>query len=205
MKKTGARQRRELLRKTHWPNEDVWLGGKDETGWFSVPRTLPLILDLLDSKPVSGSSRPSTTYLELLSRHWGEGVVEMKHEGQHAYGAGHHGNRAIRTWREHMQILEDNGFIKTLSIGGQEFGYVLIVHPTIVVERMRREKKILDPKWLAAYKDRQLESKELSFEERKKVREQPGKVVSIKKAADTKPSTQAVDEFIEPANPRSPG
>ena len=179
MKKTGIRQRREQLREAHFSGEDAWLGGKDETGWFSAPRTLPLILDLLDSKAVSGSSSPSRTYLELLSRHWGEGLIEMKYEGQHAYGAGHHGPRGIRTWREHMKILERNGFIKNIGIGGQEYGYVLVVHPTAVVERLRRAGKIVDPKWLVTYQDRQAESKELTFEGRRKARATASKVISI--------------------------
>lgn len=182
MKKTGIRQRREQLRKTHFPGEDAWLGGKDETGWFSAPRTLPLILDLLDSKAVSGSSRPSRTYLELLSRHWGEGIIEMKHEGQHAYAAGHHGPRSNRTWRDHMKILERNGFIKNVSIGGQDYGYILVVHPTAVVERLRRAGKIADPKWLVTYQDRQTESKEPTFEVRRKAQATVQKVISISRA-----------------------
>jgi hypothetical protein len=98
------------------------------------------------------------------ARHWGEGLIEMKHEGQHAYAAGQGSNRGPRTWRDHMRILRDNGFIKTVPIGVQEFGYVLLVHPTTVVEQLRKAGKITDPRWLTAYKDIQVESKELTFE-----------------------------------------
>ena len=42
------------------------------------------------------------------------------------------------TWRYDMKILERNGFIKNVSIGGQQDGYILVVHPTAVVERLRR-------------------------------------------------------------------
>jgi len=181
-KKTGAHQRREQLRKAHFDYEDVWLGGKAETGWFSAPRTLPLILDLLDTKAVSGSLRPSKTYLELLSRHWGEGLIEMKHEGQHAYAAGQGSNRGPRTWREHMRILRDNGFIKTVMLGTQEFGYVLLVHPTTVVEQLRKAGKIADPRWLTAYKDVQVESKELTFEQKAKVSVAAKKVIPMRPA-----------------------
>lgn len=178
MKKTGIHQRREQLLKTHWPNAEAWLGAEEKAGWFSASRTLPPILDLLDLKAVSKGHRPSKTYLELLSRHWREGVIEMKHEGQHAYAAGHHSSRGIRTWREHMEVLEGQGFIKTVAIGGQKYAYVLLVHPTTIVEQLRLDKKITDPKWLVAYQDVQRESKELTFEERKKAR--TAKVISIK-------------------------
>ena len=54
MKKFGINQRRQQLRKNDWPNAEAWLGPEEKSGWFSASRTLPLILDLLDSKAVSG-------------------------------------------------------------------------------------------------------------------------------------------------------
>lgn len=192
MKKMGVHQRREQLRKTYWPDEEAWLGPEEQFGWFAASRTLPLILNLLDSKAVSKGHQPSKTYLELLSRHRSEGVIEMKHEGQHAYAAGHYSNRAIRTWRDHMQVLEDQGFIKTVAIGGQKYAYVLLVHPTTVVEQLRLAKKITEPRWLTAYQDTQRESKELSFEERKKAKTaRTAKVVSIRQPMKKKGSTTA--------------
>ena len=112
----------------------------------------------------------------------------MKHEGQHAYAAGHHSNRALRTWREHMQVLEDQGFIKVVGIGGLKmYAYVLLVHPTTVVEQLRIAKKITDSKWLTAYQEVQRESKEVSFEERKKAKMAgTGKVVPIKQSPKKK-------------------
>jgi hypothetical protein len=192
MKKFGINQRRQQLRKTYWPNAEAWLGPQEKSGWFSGSRTLPLMLDLLDSKAVSGGHQPSKTYLELLSRHWGQGVIEMKHEGQHAYAAGHHSNRALRTWREHMQVLEDQGFIKVVGIGGQKYAYVLLVHPTTVVEQLRIAKKITDPKWLTAYQEVQRESKEVSFEERRKAKlADTAKVVPIKQSPKKKGASSA--------------
>ncbi len=52
MKRTGIHQRRQQLRHHYWPNDDPWLGPKEPSGWFTASRTLPLILNLLDSKPV---------------------------------------------------------------------------------------------------------------------------------------------------------
>ena len=64
------------------------------------------------------------------------------------------------------------------QIGGQPYKYVLLVHPTAVVEKLRQEGKV-DPIWWDTYRDRQLETKELSFKARKKAMT-PGKVVTMK-------------------------
>ncbi len=86
-----------------------------------------------------------------------------------------------------MQVLEDQGFIKVVGIGGQKSAYVLLVHPTTVVEQLRIAKKITDSKWLTAYQEVQRESKEVSFEERKKAKMAgTGKVVPIKQSPKKK-------------------
>lgn len=168
MNKTGGREFREELRKKLWPGEDAWTG-ENEKGWFRAPRTLPLILHLISQKAVSGKRNPSRVYLELWARHVDGGVIEMKHEGEHAYAAGYVGNRGIRTWREHMELLEANGIIKTKRSGNQRYKYALLVHPTAVVEKLRREGKV-DQQWLDTYEVRQLETKEHTFEARKKAK-----------------------------------
>jgi hypothetical protein len=86
--KNGARQKRESLRQEFWPEDIAWLG-PDERGYFCPPRTLPLLVSLLRTKELSGRHDPSRVYVELMSRHMGEGVVEMTNEEEHAYGAGY--------------------------------------------------------------------------------------------------------------------
>ncbi len=157
--------------------EDAWTG-ENEKGWFKSPRTLPLILSLVSSKAVSGRCDPARVYLELWARHMGEGVIEMRHEGEHAYAAGYEGTRGIRTWQERMKLLEKNGIIKVKQIGGQRYKYVLLVHPTAVVEKLRQEGKV-EPGWWDTYRDRQLETTELTYKARKKVKAGP-KVVTMK-------------------------
>ena len=81
---TKAYQQRKKHREQLWPKEEVWTG-ENEIGWFRVLRTLPLVLRLIDSKPLSGRLAPSGVYLELLARHVDNGIIEMAHEGEHAY------------------------------------------------------------------------------------------------------------------------
>jgi len=175
--KSGIAERREKLREQHWPKEDLWTG-KKEIGWFSAPRTLPLILSLLSSKQISQEKNPSSVYLDLMSRQYGEGIVVMGHEAEHAFAAGYVGSRAVRTWQERMKILEDNGFIRTVKVGNQQFKFVAIIHPTTAVQRLRDDKKIPDS-WWNAYVDRKLETKEPTYEQRQRKKESAQKVVQM--------------------------
>jgi hypothetical protein len=165
--KTQIAARREQLRNTYWPGEDAWTGD-DEKGWFRAPRTLPLILGLLKSKRLSGRLDPSSVYLELLARHRGEGVIEMSAEADHAYAAGYASRRGTpRSWPERMRLLEKLGFIRIQSIGNQKYKYVLIVHPATVIERLKKQ-NLVPGEWWDAYRDRKLETKEESYDERMK-------------------------------------
>ncbi len=175
--KSRAQEHRDKVRRRFFPGEDAWTG-ENEKGWFRAPRTLPLVLHLISSKTVSGKSDPTKVYLELWARHMGEGVIEMRHEGEHAYAAGYEGTRGIRTWQERMKLLEKNGIIKVKQIGGQRYKYVLLVHPTAVVERLRQEGKVA-PDWWDTYRDRQLETKETTFAARRRAKTAP-KVVTMK-------------------------
>lgn len=179
MNKTQAHEKRVKLRKQFWAGEDAWTGA-NEQGWFFAPRTLPLVLGLLASKELSGRCDPTRVYLELWSRHLSAGVVEMKHEGDHAYAAGYVGARGIRTWQERMRILEKTGFIRTQQIGNQKYAYVLLVHPTTAVQRLHEAGRVPDL-WWKTYCARQIETKEPSYKERMKARG-AAKVVSMKPA-----------------------
>ena len=166
VKKSVATDKRERLRQTHFDGAEAWTGESDR-GWFRGSRTLPLICALIDSKPISGDTQSSRVYVELLSRHIDGGVIEMADEGIHAFCAGYVGQRGVRTWHERMRILEENGFIMTKQIGNKKYALVLIVHPTVVVQRLREQKKV-DNVWWDTYRNRQIEIKEDTYEEREK-------------------------------------
>lgn len=176
--KTKGAEHREKLRNSLFRGEEPWIGGA-EKGWFRAPRTLPLLLSLIDSKKLSGRSCPSPVYLELWARDMGEGFIEMKREEEHAYGSGYSGPRAVRTWQERMRILEELGFIKIKHVQNQRYRYVLLVHPAAVVERLLLEGKVTQ-NWVDTYTVRQIETKETTLEERKKDREAAAKVIPLK-------------------------
>ena len=187
--------KREKLRREHWPNEeDTWTG--EEYGWFKIPRTLPLIFAML-SKEVRGKIDPTAVYLELLSHHYGDGFIELQHEDDHAFAVGYSRAR-VRSWRERMAILEDLGFIKTKASGPHKYKYVLLMHPTTVMQNLRDGGKITEDLW-NAYTNRKVLTGELTFEQRQK-QNQPktppsvkpkAVIVARKKSLEKRPATKA--------------
>jgi hypothetical protein len=133
-----ADQRRDKLREKYWPKEMAWRGaGSGEKGWFSAPRTLPLLLSIMKEKAIGkGRGDLGRVYVELLSRQRGQGIVEMESPDIHAYACGYRGKRGERTWADLMKMLEKAGFIKSKSGNGRDFDTVLIVHPAAVVKRL---------------------------------------------------------------------
>ena len=146
LKGAAASNRRVDLRDQLWPESRAWVA---EKGFFQAPRTLPLLMSLISSKEISGKKDASTAYFELWARNWGEGIVEITDEHDHAFAAGYEGTRALRTWRERIYLLEKAGFIKIAPIGGRQVGAILLVHPQDVLDKLRADGRIKDNWWNA--------------------------------------------------------
>jgi len=196
--KSGAELRREQIKGNFFPNDDLWTGHK-ETGWFASPRTLPLILSLIDSKPISGTKSASLVYIELLSRHRSDGVIEMAPEAEHAFASGYEGSRAVRSWQERMKTLEKNGFIKTAKVGNERYKYIALIHPTAAVQKLYDDGKISNS-WWSAYFARRLDTKELSQDERMQKQANAAKVVPITSPVPVPPPpfSATATPFIQP-------
>lgn len=195
--KSGAELRREKIREEFFTNADLWTGEK-EVGWFPIPRTLPLILSLIDSKPVCGALAASDVYLELLSRMRGDGVIEMSTEADHAFAAGYEGSRAVRSWQERMKALERNGFILIQKAGNETYKYVALIHPTAAVQKLYDAGKVSDT-WWSAYIARKLDTKELSQAQR--IQKQ---VDAAAAAAKVVPITSPFQVPVTPFQPVAP-
>ena len=111
-----------------WPRPD-----KQEKGWASVPRSLPLILGVLNNKELSGDANVSLVYLDLLCRNR-EGLIEILDESEHASRCG----IGLRRWRDRLKILADLGFIEVHPKGKKPFGFVVIIHPNSAMDRLHR-------------------------------------------------------------------
>ncbi len=151
----GAVGRRNSIRQEFWAGVPYWEGPK-EKGYFCSPRTLPFILQALSAKAVSGDKDPGSVYIELLSRHIGEGVVEMTHEEDHAFAVGY---RGTKTWKDRMKVLENAGFIRSSS-SGRKYAKVLLVHPSFAMKALNDSGRVHKRLW-DAYRQRQIEMGEL--------------------------------------------
>jgi hypothetical protein len=153
-------QKRERIRDSLWADAKkiIW-SRKTEDGYCSVPRTLPLVMTLINLLSPKGSGDASRVYHELWCRAFDEGFVDIVDEEEHAYAAGYvTKGRSVRSWRERMDVLVDLGFIRIKPKGSRKHGSVLLVHPDIAVEALRSASPQRIPEaWYNAYSKRMIE------------------------------------------------
>lgn len=143
--KKGGRSvgdRRKRLREALWPgvtNEQLWLRTQN-TGFTTIPRTMPLIGQIMDQ--LSGKGFPLfSTYLTLWCWVFDEAIVEIRNPREMAHEAGFSGPRAEATWRSRMRKLQELGFIKAKAGLAGEFQYVLILNPLQRIKELYADKQ----------------------------------------------------------------
>ena len=155
-RKSPADKRREL-RDEIWPDAEavVWNRQTDK-GWCTIPRTLPLLMTLINYISPKERGDASRVYQELWCHAFEEGLVSIVDEEAHAFASGFiNGSRSLRSWRERMDLLSEFGFIRIARNGGRLYGYVLLVHPHDVVQRLRVGGKYpFPPGWDTAFAKR---------------------------------------------------
>ncbi len=127
-----------------WPNLDekcLWLRtDKTRKGFTTMPRTMALIINMIDdiSKQVTnGKAVPAgRTYLVLWCRVFDEGFVKIDNEAVAALEAGYAGERNVTTWRQHLAVLRDLGFIDCKEGPAGQYQYVLLYNPYQVIRKL---------------------------------------------------------------------
>ncbi len=135
-------------RDTLWPDAaDVIWNRKDETGFITVPRTLPMIGTLI--KYLGVRVDPSRAYWELWSRQRDDGFVEIDDPDELAQASGFHRGttRRVRSLREALDRLAELGFIRLGAKGQRKYAFVLVLHPHDVIQRLRHEHPKSIPDW----------------------------------------------------------
>ena len=144
-----TRKRRQRIRDELWPDASgVTYHHKEENGFFTSPRTLPMIARL--AKELSKGIDPSQVYLELWARSFDPpGFVEIIDEEECANAAGFMGGgvRSIRSWRERVRALEQLGFVRVGEKGSRSYAYVLILHPHTVVQSLHEAGSVSERWW----------------------------------------------------------
>jgi hypothetical protein len=138
---TAGQRRRVNLRRDLWPDiEDGHLWDrKSFVGFTTIPRTLSLILAIIDSLDRKTAGR---VYFDLWCRAFDDYMVEIRDEYEAALSSGYQGQRAIRTWRERVDVLERLGFVRTNKTPHGSYRYVLVLEPHRVVRALERNGQV---------------------------------------------------------------
>lgn len=72
----------------------------------------------------------------LWCRVFDEGFVKIESEAVAALEAGYTGERNVTTWREHLSVLKDLGFIDCKDGPAGPFQYILLFNPYQVVKSL---------------------------------------------------------------------
>jgi hypothetical protein len=124
-----------ILRDKLWPKLDgkkLWLR-KGSKGFTTIPRTMPLLLEIMDS--LSNGKPISSAYLDLWCRAFDECFVTLNKPREMAFFSGYTGQRAEQTWVSRIKILQKLGFIDTKPGPSGQLSYALIWNPYDVVEQ----------------------------------------------------------------------
>lgn len=123
------------LRAQLWPElkvTDLWTR-KESQGFTTIPRTMPLILAIMDA--LSKNRPVSTTYLDLWCRAFDECIVTLNKPVEMAFYAGFNGQRAQQTWKGRVELLVELGFIKVQPGPSGPLSYAVILNPYRVIKR----------------------------------------------------------------------
>ena len=149
-KKTRAKieTRTKQLRDGLWPNAAarIW-DYKKSDGWLNIPRSMPVIMRILDS--LTKGQPVSATYLELWCRTYNNGFVKAHGPREMAFFSGFDGERAQRTWLSRIRKLHELGFIDVKEGSSGPVSYILIDNPYTPLKRLRDNGMISDRFWNA--------------------------------------------------------
>ncbi len=219
-------QKQLVLRSKLWPNihpqEHLWLR-KERDGFTTLPRTMPLIMQIMDNmspkgKPVSG------TYLELWSRAFDECFVTLSKPREMAFHSGFTGQRGERTWKGRLQILSDLGFIMLQPGPSGPMSYALILNPYKVIQYAYHNKpnagitadkflalqaraieigaNDLDHPWLT--EEQAAEQKRKDAEAVAKAQAEADRIASVEVKAARKSSTKEKTSFLKKKSKKIP-
>lgn len=153
---TKAATRRHEMVDNLWPGARPHLWHRTrEDGYSSVPRTLPLIMSLIDD--LGHGKDASRVYFDLWCRQMDDCYVEVTDEETFAYSSDYYTpGRNVRSWRERVDILQNLGFVSVEPNGSRKYGHILLRHPHAVIRTLHEANKI-PANWWGAFTKRATE------------------------------------------------
>jgi hypothetical protein len=119
---------RELL----WPQSEPWLWHrKANKGFATIPKTMPLILRIMDD--LSNGKPLSSTYMGLWCETWDNSMVNVAKQESMAHAAGFTGQRAAYTWGARIKLLRELCFIDVKPGKSGPISHILIWNPHRII------------------------------------------------------------------------
>lgn len=132
------------LRAQLWPevkDSELWRQeDRSRKGFVWMPRAMPYFINLINdlSKKVgNGKSAPAgRSYLALWCRVRDGAFLKIDSDPVAALEAGYTGERNVTTWREHLRLLKELGFIDYKPGAAGPCQFVLLWNPYRVVKEL---------------------------------------------------------------------
>jgi hypothetical protein len=140
IREAGAIAKKQLaLRDLHWPNVEgsLW-NRKANKGFATIPKTMPLILKILDE--MTKGAPVSSTFLTLWCCTWDNSFVVLNKHGDMANASGFGGQRGEYTWSTRMLKLQELHFIDIKAGKSGPMSNAIIYNPHLVIRRHHTHK-----------------------------------------------------------------
>lgn len=125
-------KKQQALRDLHWPNKEAWLWNrKAHRGFTTIPKTMPLILKIMDE--MTKGAPVSSTYLTLWCNTWDNNFVVLAKPGELAHASGFGGQRGEHTWATRMKKLQELEFIDIAAGRSGPLGHAIIWNPHYIL------------------------------------------------------------------------
>jgi hypothetical protein len=159
-RRSKAKEGNLKLCKDLWPDakdSELWLQeDRSKKGFVWMPRPMPLFINLINdiSKHVTdGKAVPAgRSYLVLWCRVRDGAFLDIENDAVAALDAGYGGERNVATWRAHLRILKDLGFIDYKPGPSGPFEFILLWNPYHVVKKLKAKGWMQEATYIAIRK-----------------------------------------------------
>lgn len=132
--KKAISEKQLALRDQLWPGVDdrIW-NRKSNKGFTTIPKTFPLILQIMDE--MTKDTPVGRTYLALWCSTWDNSFTSLSKPKDLAHASGFSGQRAEYVWSTRMRLLEKLGFISIKAGKSGPMSHAIIWNPHHVIRR----------------------------------------------------------------------
>jgi hypothetical protein len=129
----SAIAKKQLALRDHlWPGLEPFLWDrKAHKGFTTIPKTMPLILRIMDE--MTKGAPVSSTYMTLWCSTWDNGFVNIIRPDEMAFASGFGGQRGEHTWAGRMKKLQELQFIDIKAGKSGPMTHALIHNPHLIL------------------------------------------------------------------------